>query len=386
MDRRNFLKTVAGGACIGTLADAAWPFSNRPGSPWMPGFGPAAVRADTNNYLHEASYYNKLEHKEIQCVLCPRKCVVGDRERGYCGVRENKDGVYYTLVYNRPCSMHTDPIEKKPLFHFLPTTRAFSLATAGCNMNCKFCQNWEISQVRPEQVRSRRMTPADCVEKARTTGARSIAYTYTEPVIFLEYMHDIAAHARKHKIRNVMISAGYVEEKPLSDLLPLMDAVKIDLKAFSDDYYRNVCRGRLDPVLHALKTIRKQGVWLEILYLVLPTMNDDPKEIEPMCAWIREELGPEVPIHFARFHPTYLMKNLPSTPVDTLERLHRTALDQGLLFPYVGNVPGHPAESTYCPHCKVRLIHRTGYNVRVEALKNGKCSTCGMDIPGVWAG
>jgi len=280
--------------------------------------------------------------------------------------------------------MHTDPIEKKPLYHFHPGSRAFSLATAGCNMNCKYCQNWEISQVRPEQVRSYAMTAGDCVAQARRTRARSIAYTYTEPVIFWEYMQDIAAAARSEGISSVMISAGYVEQPPLRDLLPLMDAVKIDLKAFSEDYYRKVCRGELKPVLETLKTIKKNGVWLEIVYLVLPTMNDGSKEITSLCSWIREELGPEVPIHFTRFHPVYLMKNLPPTPVSTLERHHRIARAQGLLFPYVGNVPGHPAENTYCPGCGKRLIHRTGYNVRVEALRDGKCAGCGMEIPGVW--
>jgi len=386
MDRRDFLKTVAGGACACALSDVALPLATDRVPGWFPAGGATPAWAEDNDNIHEASYYNKLEHKEIECILCPRKCRVGDRERGYCGVRENLDGVYYSLVYSRPCSLHTDPIEKKPLYHFLPTSRAFSLATAGCNMNCKYCQNWEISQVRPEQVRSRSLKPAACAQEARLQKAQSIAYTYTEPVVFLAYMRDIAAEARKQQTRNVMISAGYVEEKPLVDLLPLLDAVKIDLKAFSDDFYRDVCRGRLEPVLHTLKTVRKHGVWLEIVYLVLPTLNDGPDQIEPLCTWIREELGPEVPIHFARFHPIYLMKNLPPTPVDTLERIHRTARERGLLFPYLGNVPGHPAESTYCPQCKTRLIHRTGYNVRVESLRNGACIQCGRAIPGVWEG
>jgi len=384
MDRRTFLRTVARGACAGTLADAALPLIPLAGPGRRRPFLAAPLWAENSDKPHEASHYNKLKDKEIECLLCPRKCVVGNRERGYCGVRENQDGVYYTLVYNRPCSMHTDPIEKKPLYHFHPGSRSFSLATAGCNMNCKYCQNWQISQVRPEQVRSMDLTPGDCVEQARRSRARSIAYTYTEPVIFWEYMRDIAAAAKPAGIASVMISAGYVEQPPLLEILPLLDAVKIDLKAFSDDFYRSVCRGRLEPVLQTLKTIRKQGVWLEIVYLVLPTMNDGPKEIEALCRWIRTELGPEVPIHFTRFHPIYLMKNLPPTPVETLDRLHRIAKDQGLLFPYVGNVPGHPAESTYCPGCGGRLIHRTGYNVRVETLQQGKCTGCGRTIPGVW--
>jgi pyruvate formate lyase activating enzyme len=253
-------------------------------------------------------------------------------------------------------------------------------------MNCKYCQNWEISQVRPEQVRSFLLTPQDCTRQARKLDCLSIAYTYTEPVIFWEYMRDIAKEARKVGLKNTMISAGFVEEKPLQDLLPLMDAVKIDLKSFSDSFYREVCRGRLTPVLEALKTIREQGVWLEIVYLVLPTLNDSPEEIRALSTWIRRELGPDVPVHFSRFYPTYLMKNLPPTPVDTLERIRGIALSEGLRFVYIGNVPGHPAENTYCPECRVRLIHRTGYNVRLEGLGSDKCAKCGLTIPGVWGG
>lgn len=383
MDRRDFMKTVAGGACACTLAEMAFPLQKRsPVDRTL--FGPSPALAEKRDALHEASYYKKLEHKEVECVLCPRKCVVGDKERGYCGVRENQDGIYYTLVYNRPCSTHTDPIEKKPLYHFYPGSPSFSLATAGCNMNCKYCQNWEISQVRPEQVRSFHLDPAECADLARRTGGVSVAYTYTEPIIFYEYMKDIASEAKKKDLKNVMISAGFIEQAPLQDLLPLMDAVKIDLKSFSDEYYREICRGRLEPVLNALKAIHKNKVWLEIVYLVLPTLNDGPDEIRALCRWVRNELGPDVPIHFSRFRPTYLMKNLPPTPVGTLERIHGTALEEGLRFVYIGNVPGHPAESTYCPGCGTRLIHRTGYNIRIEALKNGKCGPCGRSIPGLW--
>ncbi len=392
MDRRDFLKTAAGGACICTLADLPLPCP-RPFSREASLLGPAPAMALEHDHFHEASYYNKLDHKEIVCVLCPRECVVGNKERGYCGVRENQEGTYYTLVYNRPCTKHTDPIEKKPFYHFYPRAQAFSLATAGCNMNCKYCQNWEISQVRPEQVRSLHITPKSCVDLARKECSdRSgkgkdpaiIAYTYSEPVIFYEYMYDIAVEARKKGVKNVMVSAGFVEQKPLQDLLPFIDAVKIDLKAFSDDFYRKICRGRLSPVLEALKTIRGKGVWLEIVYLVLPTLNDTQKEIRALCRWILRELGPDVPIHFSRFHPTYLMKNLPPTPVRTLETLHKTALQEGLRYVYIGNVPGHAAGNTYCPECRKRVIHRTGYNIRIEAMDAGKCAHCTHPIPGRW--
>jgi len=384
MDRRDFLKTAVGTACLLSVSNLRFRLEDgAAGNPSVT-FAPEGAWAEPQEALHEASYYKKLEHKEVQCLLCPRKCVVGDQERGYCGVRENRLGTYYTLVYNRPCTARPDPIEKKPFYHFRPRSLAYSLATAGCNMNCKYCQNWEISQVRPEQVRDFLLTARDCARQARDLDCISIAYTYTEPVIFWEYMYDIAAEARKAGIKNVMISGGFVEEKPLRDLLPLMDAVKIDLKAFSDKYYREVCRGRLEPVLEALKIIREAGVWLEIVYLVLPTLNDSSDEIRALSAWIRKELGPDVPIHLTRFHPTYLMKKLPPTPVDTLERLKKIAQTEGLHYVYIGNVPGHSGESTLCPECGALLVHRTGYNVRVEALRGDTCGKCGLKIPGVW--
>ncbi len=384
MNRRDFLKTAAGGACLLSLPNLR--FGNGQVDTAGPSltFGPEEARAEARELLHEASHYKKLDHKEVQCLLCPRKCVVGDRERGYCGVRENRLGTYYTLVYNRPCTARPDPIEKKPFYHFHPRSLAYSLATAGCNMNCKYCQNWEISQVRPEQVQDFELTARGCARQAVDLGCLSIAYTYTEPVIFWEYVHDVSLEARKAGIKSVMVSAGFVEEKPLRELLPLLDAVKIDLKAFSDSYYHEVCRGRLEPVLQALKIIRRSGVWLEIVYLVLPTMNDSPEEIRSMCAWIRKELGPDVPVHFTRFHPTYLMKNLPPTPVGTLEGLKEIARTQGLHYVYIGNVPGHSGENTLCHACGALLIHRTGYNVRVEALRGDRCAKCGQKIPGVW--
>jgi len=386
MDRRHFLKTLATGTC-------ACAFSNL-GSARAQEKGPLSRQSRTSvpaqggkskdKVLYEALYYTKLEHKEIECVLCPRKCLVGDQERGYCGARENQGGTYYSLVYNRPCSIRPDPIEKKPFYHFLPCTQAYSLATAGCNMNCKYCQNWEISQARPEQVRSIFLTPEACVSQAQHYHCASMAYTYTEPIIFWEYMADIAAKAKSAGIKNTMISAGFIEEKPLRDLLPLLDAVKIDLKAFSEDFYKDVCRGRLEPVLHCLKIIREMNIWLEIVYLVLPTLNDGEKEIVALCQWLYRELGPRVPIHFSRFYPTYLMKNLPPTPVSTLSKLHNIARAQGLQYVYIGNVPGHRAENTYCHNCQHRLIHRRGYNVTIEALEKGKCRHCGTLIPGIW--
>jgi pyruvate formate lyase activating enzyme len=332
----------------------------------------------------EAQFYEKLPNQKIRCKLCPRECVIDNRERGYCGVRENQNGTYYTLVHSRPCSVHIDPIEKKPLFHFYPGTLAFSLATAGCNVNCKFCQNWEISQVRPEQVRSAEMSPDHVATLARDNRCVSIAYTYSEPVVFYEYVYDTAIAGRARGIKSVVISNGYIQKEPLTKLCAQVDGIKVDLKAFSDKFYREVVNGELKPVLQSLVTIHSRKTWLEIVYLVIPTLNDSDQEFRSLCQWIRRELGSDVPIHFTRFHPEYLLKNLPPTPLPTLERAKRIADAEGLNYAYIGNVPGHPAENTYCPHCKEMVIQRTGFMIEKMNLKKGACGKCGAAIAGRW--
>jgi len=333
----------------------------------------------------EARYYKKLPDKEIECILCPRRCKLGDKERGYCGVRENMDGIYYTLVYGKACTINVDPIEKKPFFHFLPKTNALSMATAGCNVNCKFCQNWEISQVRPEQVEHFDLPPLTMAEKAKEYDCPSIAYTYTEPVIFYEYMYDASVEARKKGVRNVVVTGGHISPEPLEALTKVVDAIKIDLKAFSQDFYTNYVRGELQPVLDAIKIVFKSKVWLELVYLVIPTLNDSVSEIRKMCRWITKEVGTDIPLHLSRFYPRYLVKNLPPTPISTLEKLQEAALEEGLHYVYVGNVPGHKAESTYCPKCKNVIIQRFAYEIQKIALKKGKCPICQTPIPGIWA-
>ncbi|OGL45438.1 MAG: AmmeMemoRadiSam system radical SAM enzyme, partial [Candidatus Schekmanbacteria bacterium RBG_13_48_7] len=247
-------------------------------------FQPGAGDNPENNGFHgtPALYYKKLDHKKIQCELCPKKCEVADLERGYCGVRENQQGSYYTLVHSRPCAMHIDPIEKKPFFHFLPGTTALSLATAGCNMNCKFCQNWDISQVRPEQVKSFYSPPEKLVEAAKENGCKSISYTYSEPVIFYEYMLDTAKLTKNTKIKSTVVSNGYINEEPLKELCRYIDAMKVDLKAFNDTFYKDICSGTLKPVLESLKILVQQKVWTEIVYLVIPKLNDDLNDIKNM--------------------------------------------------------------------------------------------------------
>ncbi len=348
-------------------------------------YNPEALKGINQGFpVKEAMYYRKREEERVECELCPRKCTIADRERGYCGVRENRGGAYYTLVHSRVCALNVDPIEKKPLFHYLPGTKAYSLATAGCNVECKFCQNWQISQYRPEQIESIKLTPEDVARDARMSGSKTIAFTYSEPVVFYEYMYDIARSAREEGIKSVMISNGYIQEKPLTELCQYLNAVKIDLKGFTEKFYQDICNGELKPVLTTLQTLKKAGIWFEIVMLVIPTLNDGEKEIEEMCVWIKENLGADVPVHFTRFHPTYKIKNLPPTPVKTLEMARKVALDSGIHFPYVGNVPGHAGENTYCPHCQRIVIGRAGFSIRENRLNNNKCGGCGGPIPGVW--
>ncbi len=347
--------------------------------------GENAPAASSEKFVHEAMHYKKLEEGKVECEVCPRGCKVALKERGYCGAKENIGGTYNTLVYGRACSINVDPIEKKPLFHFLPGSQALSLATAGCNIECKFCQNWEISQFRPEQVNSISFPPQEVVARAAENEIKSIAFTYTEPVIFYEYMFDTARLARKKGVRSVMISNGYIKEEPMSDLCEHLSAVKIDLKAFTEKFYAETCSGKLQPVLDTLKLLKKKKMWFEIVVLIIPTLNDDPKETASMCEWIFSELGPDVPVHFSRFHPMYKIKNLPPTPVSTISRCREIAIASGLNYAYVGNVPGHEGESTYCPNCKRGIIRRIGFQILTVDIKNGKCKSCGREIAGIWA-
>ncbi|MDV5121497.1 MAG: AmmeMemoRadiSam system radical SAM enzyme [Candidatus Scalindua sp.] len=332
----------------------------------------------------EAMYYKKLPDIRVECELCPRACQVADLERGYCGVRENRNGKYYTLVHSRVCSRYADPIEKKPLFHYLPGTKAYSIATAGCNIECKFCQNWQISQFRPEQIDNIKLTPEEVIRFAQEKKCDTIAYTYSEPVVFYEYMYDTARVGKREGVGSVMISNGYIKKEPLVELCKELSAVKIDFKAFTEKFYKETCSGELKPILETLVTLKEIGIWFEIVMLVIPTLNDSDKELNDMCSWIYENLGPDVPVHFSRFHSTYKIKNLPPTPTKTLEKARNIAIESGLNFAYTGNVPGHPGESTYCPDCKEVLIKRVGYTILQYSLNGNKCGNCKHPIPGVW--
>jgi len=370
LDRRSFMMcALASGAALGV-----------PGSATS-----SAQKQEDARFIVEAKFYQKLQDKKIKCKLCPRECTVGDRERGYCGVRENRGGTYYTLVHSRVCAAHVDPIEKKPLFHYLPGTVAFSIATAGCNVNCKFCQNWDISQARPEQVPSDYAPPQRIAELAKQYDCPTIAYTYSEPVVFSEFLMDTADAGHQAGVRSIVVSNGYIQQEALKAAYGKMDAVKIDLKSFSESYYRNVVTGQLKPVLETLVTLRKMGKWLEIVYLVLPTLNDSDAEFRNLAQWIKTNLGPDVPLHFTQYHPEYLLKNLPITPVATLERAKATADAEGLHYVYIGNVPGHLAQNTYCPQCRKLLVERVGFTAsRMLIRKDGSCPFCKHPIPGIW--
>jgi len=376
LDRRWFLKcALASGAALGV--------SGKPAAA-MP-LGTGAQSQDDARFVVEAKFYQKLQNRKIKCKLCPRECTVGDKERGYCGVRENRGGTYYSLVHSRVCAAHVDPIEKKPLFHYLPGTNAFSLATAGCNVNCKFCQNWEISQSRPEQIPADYAPPQRIADLARQYGCPTIAYTYSEPVVFSEFLMDTADAGHEAGVRSIVVSNGYIQEEALRAAYGKMDAVKIDLKAFSESYYAKVVTGQLKPVLETLVTLRKMGKWTEIVYLVLPTLNDSDAEFHGLATWIKTNLGVDVPLHFTQYHPEYLLKNLPITPVPTLERAKAIADAEGLHYVYIGNVPGHPAQNTYCPKCRHMLVERVGFTASEMLIrKDGSCPFCRHPIPGVW--
>jgi len=334
--------------------------------------------------LHEAMYYTKLDKETARCELCPHRCTLKDGVRSFCRVREPRGGKLYTLVYQLPCSMHVDPIEKKPIYHMLPGSSAFSIATAGCNSRCKYCQNWQISQNKPEDTSNTYLSCESTVSQALKNKCRSIAYTYSDPTIFFEYMIDTARIARSRGIRNISVTAGYINQEPLSELCEYLDASNVDLKAYDDEYLRDICRQTLRPLLDALILMRKKGVWIEVTNLVVPTLNDDMNTVRKMCAWIKNELGEGTPLHFSRFWPMYKLKNLPPTPVSTLEKAREVALKEGLHYVYIGNVPGHIASNTYCPKCKKLLIRRRGYFIYENNVSDAKCLFCDHPIPGVW--
>jgi pyruvate formate lyase activating enzyme len=332
----------------------------------------------------KARYYESLPNKKVKCLLCPHGCIVKPGSRGFCRVRENDEGIYYTQVHSNPCAVHIDPIEKKPLFHFLPGTTALSIATAGCNFTCKNCQNYTISQANPEDTHNYQLRPEDIVDLAIHYKTPTIAYTYTEPTVFFEYMLETSRIAHGKNIRNVYHSNGYMNQDPLLELADYLDGANIDLKAYSNAFYQEIASGTLLPVLETLKTLKKRGVWLEITNLVIPTKNDEESMLRDLCQWIVQELGKDTPVHFSRFYPCYKLNNLPPTPVKTLEKAAEIGRTSGLDFVYIGNVPNVEEENTFCPRCRGVIIGRKGYSITDFNMKNGVCTFCRTAIPGRW--
>ncbi|MDD5661529.1 MAG: AmmeMemoRadiSam system radical SAM enzyme [Candidatus Omnitrophica bacterium] len=338
-----------------------------------------------NKELREAMYWQGSGDKNVQCFLCPRQCLIFNNQRGFCRARKNINGKLYTLTYGNPVALHVDPIEKKPLFHVYPGTKSFSIATAGCNLRCKFCQNWEISQADPESVKGDFVPAAQIVSEAKKTGSRTIAFTYTEPTIFYEYMLEIARLARQEGIDCVMHSSGFINEKPLRKLAKYLTAANIDLKGFSDKYYSSYCEGNLASVLNTIKVLKEEKVWVEITNLIIPGANDSDEDITELCLWVKKNLGAETPVHFSRFFPMYKLLDLSPTPVASLVRAKEIAHKEGLVYVYIGNLPkSDTGEDTVCPQCAKLLVKRTGYTVEENNISKGKCRFCGTKIAGIW--
>jgi pyruvate formate lyase activating enzyme len=356
----------------------------------IPSF-PAGKKDDSAEFLEalpdlrEAMHYEKLPGKEVKCQLCFRKCTIRNGERGECRNRLNLEGTLYNLVYGRPSAIQIDPIEKEPQYHMLPGSLILCFGTAGCNFRCRFCQNWHLSQRGIEEMEYfYAVSPEQAVNEALRLGIPTISFTYNEPTSFYEYMFDIARLAKSRGLNILIHSNGAMNPEPLKELLRYTDAVTIDLKGFTDEFYDELSSAELKPVLRNLRLIKETGVWLEIVNLVIPTWNDHPKDIRRMCEWIKGNLGSEVPLHYSRFFPQYKLTELPPTPIETLERAYEIAKEVGLEYVTIGNVPGHDLNSTFCPGCGRVLLRRIHFQVVENNIRNGACGNCGRTIPGIW--
>lgn len=334
--------------------------------------------------MKEAMFYRKLDEGVVECFLCGQRCRIKPGKRGKCAVRENREGTLVSLVYGRVIAQHIDPIEKKPLFHFYPGTRSYSIATAGCNFRCLFCQNADISQLPREyhSIPGKEVAARVVVQEAVETGCTTISYTYTEPTIFMEYALDVAENAREAGLRNVFVSNGYMTAEALAAAAPFLDAANVDLKAFSDEFYSHQCGAHLQPVLDTLQRMKKLGIWLEVTTLLIPGLNDDPGELKRLAKFLMN-LGPDTPWHVSRFHPTYRLLDRPPTSVESLQTARKIGLDEGLHYVYTGNVPGDQGENTFCHICGELLMERFGFSTRLRGLKGGSCTRCGARLAGV---
>lgn len=330
--------------------------------------------------MKEALYWKKLKNNSVQCVLCPHFCTIKEGRRGKCGVRENQKGTLYSLVYGKPSSVAIDPVEKKPLNHFFPGTKTFSIGTPGCNLKCHFCQNYDLSQSKPEELPFYDLSPENVVKEAIRNKCHSISYTYSEPTIFYEYVLDTAKIAKQKDLKNIFVTNGFINPEPLRELCKHIDAAHVDLKGFEEKVYAGACGAKLKPVLETLKTLKKNEVWFEVINLVIPTINDNMKKIMAMCLWLKKNIGEDCVLHFSRFFPCYLMKDIPPTPIDTLNKAKETAEKAGLHYVYIGNVSEE--ENTYCPKCKKLVVRRQHYNILENNIEKGKCRFCKAVIAG----
>jgi pyruvate formate lyase activating enzyme len=334
--------------------------------------------------MREAMLYESLEDQKVQCRLCAHRCLIKNGKRGICGVRENRDGRLFTLVYARAVARHVDPVEKKPLFHFQPGSRSYSIATVGCNFRCLFCQNADISQMPRDlkRILGEELPPEQVVSAALKSGCRSISYTYTEPTIFFEYAFETAKLARAAGLKNIFVSNGYMTPEALEAIDPCLDAANVDLKAFTDEFYKEQCGAKLAPVLDSLRKLKATGVWLEITTLLIPGLNDSDRELGEIALFIKD-LGPETPWHVSRFHPTYRLTTVSSTPVSRLRRARKIGLETGLRYVYTGNIPGDEGEKTFCHHCNRVLIDRYGFSTGRYVIQNGRCPDCKTPVAGI---
>ncbi|OQX95619.1 AmmeMemoRadiSam system radical SAM enzyme [candidate division KSB1 bacterium 4572_119] len=336
--------------------------------------------------MKEGLFFTKLENNEVRCELCPHLCRLKNGQTGICHIRKNIGGILYSSVFGKAIASHIDPIEKKPLFHVAPGSASFSVATAGCNFNCQFCQNHDISQVKniaDIENYGREMPPEKIVENAALHHCQSIAYTYTEPTIYFEYAYETAKLARKKNILNVFVTNGYINPEPLKLISPFLDAANVDLKSFHENFYRKLVGGKLAPVLETLKLMKEFNIWIEVTTLIIPGENDSTNELEQLARFIKNELGEETPWHISRFYPQYKLSNYPPTPITTLERAFAIGKDAGLYHVYMGNVPGNETESTFCFNCNKMLIRRHGYQIVNMEIDEGKCKFCGAECYGI---
>ncbi|MCM8792442.1 MAG: AmmeMemoRadiSam system radical SAM enzyme [Candidatus Omnitrophica bacterium] len=342
--------------------------------------------AEEDFLLKEAMFYKKLDNQVVQCKVCFRRCILENGQRSFCRNKENKEGRLYSLVYARPSAVQIDPIEKEPCFHMLPGTEILCFGTAGCNFRCKFCHNWHLSQRSIEEMgQIFKITPQDAVKIALDKKIPTLSFTYNEPSSFYEFVYETAVLAKKNGLKILWHTNGSLNPEPLRELLKYTDAVTVDLKSFTEEFYQNISEAKLEPVLNTLKFIKEEGKWLEIVNLVIPTLNDDLQDIKRMCLWIKENLGKDIPLHFSRFFPNYKLTSLPATPITTLELAYRTAKEVGLDYVTIGNVPGHIYNSTFCPFCDKVLIERRHFTVLNNNIVDGRCKFCKNSIPGIWS-